>query len=48
MNDAEGPINAGTYTLDISSYSGDKYIWVTCSGYVSLSGMVNIVDWYLK
>lgn len=48
MNSAQGPINAGTYTLEISSYSGEKFIWITCSGYGSNLGTVNIVDWYLE
>lgn len=47
MNSTHGPINAGTYTLAISSYSGTKYLWITCSGYGSNLGIVNIVDWYL-
>ena len=48
LNNAQGAINAGTYTLDISSYSGDKYIWITCSGFGGNLGTVNIVDWYLE
>lgn len=48
INSAQGPISAATYVLNISTNVGNKYIWVTCSGYGSNLGTVNITNLYLE
>ena len=48
MNSAQGTIPAGTYTCDISAFSGTMYIWMSTSGWGSQLGTINIQDFYLE
>lgn len=43
-----GSIPAGTYTLDISGYTGTKYILLTCSGDSGNSGSMYIKNLWLE
>lgn len=48
LNTASGAISAGQYEVDISSETGEQYVWFSASytGY-SDHAIIRIVDWYL-
>lgn len=43
-----GTLSSGTYTLDISGYTGTKYILLTCSGESGNSGSMYIKNLWLE
>lgn len=48
LNTASGAISAGQYEVDVSSETGEQYVWLSASymGY-SEHAIIRIVDWYL-
>lgn len=48
LNSSSGVIASKTYTLDITSQTGSKYVSILISGSSSLSAYANIYDFYLE
>lgn len=48
LNSSQGAIAAGTYEVDISTYSGTQYVWLSMAYYGANIPYIDIVDWYLE
>ena len=48
LNSSSGVIASKTYTLDVTSQTGSKYVSILISGSSSLSAYANIYDFYLE
>ena len=48
LSTTAGDIASGTYEVNVSSYSGTQYVWLSMSYYGSVVPYIDIVDWYLE
>lgn len=48
QNSAQGDIPAGTYEVDVSSYTGVQYVWLSMAYYGNVKPYIQLTDWYLK